>query len=287
MQISLRALEGFEAAARLGSVAKAAAELGLSRTAISHRISELEAALGVPLIDRTDHDWTLSPAGAALQQHLASAFAQIRVGLDAARKSNPASDIVLSASPFFAARFLSGALDGALPARFGGKLHVIVENRFVDLQADEANCAVRFGGGHWPGLSAHHLLDVAFGPVCKPAPDSLAQRMATERQTRLVFAGDGDSWSHYDAAFGTAYAASRAVTFDSFVGALQACLAGQGVMMAPVDLLGNYLGTGQLIRVHPYTLASRHAFYFVAHPAHAARPDFVHLREWLERSVAA
>ena len=63
---SLRLLSGFEAAARLGSFSRAAEELYLSQSAISHQIQQLEEQLGQPLFSRVGRGVELTVAGEVL-----------------------------------------------------------------------------------------------------------------------------------------------------------------------------------------------------------------------------
>ncbi len=64
---SLKLLTGFEAAARLGSFSRAAEELYLSQSAISHQIHELETQIGQPLFHRIGRGVELTVAGEVLR----------------------------------------------------------------------------------------------------------------------------------------------------------------------------------------------------------------------------
>ncbi|MPQ72180.1 LysR family transcriptional regulator, partial [Pseudomonas sp. MWU12-2323] len=79
---SLRLLAGFEAAARLGSVSRAAEALHLSQSAVSHQIQQLEAFVGQPLFQRVGRGIELTFAGQMLQQSVRRALDTLRRGLD-------------------------------------------------------------------------------------------------------------------------------------------------------------------------------------------------------------
>ena len=85
----LKALEVFEAAARLGSFRKAARELGLTGSAISHQIRVLEDLVGVPLFTRSGGIPVLTAAGRALSRRASSAFREIGAGLDESARRGP------------------------------------------------------------------------------------------------------------------------------------------------------------------------------------------------------
>ncbi|WP_027468193.1 LysR family transcriptional regulator [Deefgea rivuli] len=78
---SLKLLTGFEAAARLGSFARAADELFLSQSAISHQINELETQIGQPLFHRVGRGVELTVAGEVLQRSVRLSIETLRNGL--------------------------------------------------------------------------------------------------------------------------------------------------------------------------------------------------------------
>ncbi len=79
--VSLRGLEVFEALARTGSVAGAAARLGMSAPAVSQQLKNLDAALGVELIDHSRRPMTLTPAGRTFLRRAETALEALRKGL--------------------------------------------------------------------------------------------------------------------------------------------------------------------------------------------------------------
>lgn len=77
--ITLRGLEVFEALAETGSVAQAAAAMGLSQPAVSQQIRNLETALGTDLLDHGKRPMQLTPAGRAYLARTADVLAQLRL----------------------------------------------------------------------------------------------------------------------------------------------------------------------------------------------------------------
>lgn len=70
-------LQGFAAAARLGSMSRAASEVGLTQGAVSRQIASLEAWVGVPLFDRVGRNVALNPAGRAYLAEIDPALRRI------------------------------------------------------------------------------------------------------------------------------------------------------------------------------------------------------------------
>lgn len=97
---SLKLLTGFEAAARLGNFSRAADELALSQSAISHQIQQLEAQLGQPLFRRRGRGVELTIAGEVLQRSVQRAMDTLRGGLDRiATYLNPGLVVLVCPAP--------------------------------------------------------------------------------------------------------------------------------------------------------------------------------------------
>jgi LysR family transcriptional regulator, glycine cleavage system transcriptional activator len=279
---SLKLLAGFEAAARSGSFAEAASEMGVSRSAISHQIRELEDHLGVSLFVRTDGKPRLTEAGVLLARHVTAGMAEIRRGLETLSAQNMTRRISLSAPPFFASRFLRPHQSPLID------LNLIVESRHADFDTSDVDAAVRFGDGRWPGLRAEKLVSVRYAPVCAPRLRASADDDGTllAHGARLSFAGEGSGWDAIDRTLPLARsAAAKTIVYDGFLGALHACLEGQGVMLAPIDLLTDYIERDRLVQITEESFPSTNGFHVVAPPARFEQPEIILLRRWLANAV--
>ena len=164
----LKALHAFEAACRLGSFAAGAKELGVTPSAISHQVQQLEAFLGTRLFARQAGRAVLTGAGRSYAGEIKTAFAVIRDATLVASPQSQAGHLVIAASPSFAARWLQPRLSGFLR----------------DLSGREGPCgnsewSGRIGEGSlrhsgrlrpsigWPGPS-HSLADRAPAAVMQP-----------------------------------------------------------------------------------------------------------------------
>src|SRR5689334_22025699 len=103
---SLNGLHAFEAAARLQSCTRAAAELQVTRTAVSHRILRLEAQLGVRLFVRGARGLALTADGADYLPEVRAAFAKLRAATDDLRRSRRKRVVRVGATPTLAAKWL-------------------------------------------------------------------------------------------------------------------------------------------------------------------------------------
>src|SRR6476646_2239339 len=102
----LSALRAFEAAARLKSFSKAAAELSVTPAAISHQIHALEADLGVKRFDRRSRAVELTASAGLLLPGLTDAFAGIQASVRRLRAHNDTGTLTVTASPSIAGKWL-------------------------------------------------------------------------------------------------------------------------------------------------------------------------------------
>ncbi|KEY57117.1 LysR substrate-binding domain-containing protein [Serratia sp. DD3] len=161
---SLTALRAFEAAARLGSFKKAAEELAVTATAISHRIRVLEEYLEHPLFLRKVRAVELTQNGEALFTAVHSSFETIALAIERIRKPSR-SLVTLSTTPAFATKWLVPRLADFHEAHPDIDLHIHASNTPVDLNAGTIDLAIRYGQGQYGGVISTLLLEDNFAPV--------------------------------------------------------------------------------------------------------------------------
>ena len=284
----LKALEVFEAVARLGGFQKAARELGLTGSAISHQIRVLEDLVGEPLFTRAGGTPVLTKAGEALSRRASAAFREIAAGLDELGAARADAALCVSAPPHFAARFLVGRLERFAKRHPAIQVKLSVESRHVDFDREPIDLAVRFGSGAWTGLRAEMLFRPRIAAVCAPgvlAPGATSEELARQTWLRLSIEGDA-AQARYLAAAGISLAKPMAeLRFDTFVAALQAALDGQGVMLAPLETVQPLLAEGRLVLPFAVELRAAHGFHLVAPPARFDQPKAAAFRRWLRGEI--
>ncbi|MGQ0660824.1 LysR substrate-binding domain-containing protein, partial [Sphingosinicella sp.] len=163
---SLRAISAFEAAARHQSFAKAALELNLTTSAVSHAIKGLETRLRTRLFDRAGRRVALTPEGQTLAVRVRLSLSLLGDAFDTSpwlRRDR----LVVSTLSSIAGR-LAPSL-GDFRRRFPDiELELRCGAALADLTADEVDVAIRFGPGGWTGLQARHLGDESLFPVASP-----------------------------------------------------------------------------------------------------------------------
>lgn len=284
----LAALRAFEAAARHLSFRRAAAELGVTPTAISHQIRLLEATLGLALFVRAVRRVALTAAGQRLYPALRDGFDAFERGLADLSPQAGRKAVTLTATTLFTARRLLPAL-GAFRAQHPGfDLRLHASDELVDLAAGLADIAVRYGSGPFAGLITEPLLSERFGVLCSPslglsAPEDLTRvPLLHVEWKRPDMAPDWRRWARLAGLTGLAVEAGPRLTDDGY--ALQAAVAGHGAVIASLVLAAPELEAGLL--VHPFgPVIAGGTYHVAATPENMACADVRAVRDWLRDSA--
>lgn len=286
----LAALRAFEAAARHLSFKRAAAELGVTPTAISHQVRLLEAVLDLKLFDRGVREVSLTQVGQQLFPALRDGFDTLADALAALRKPGRRM-LTLTAVRAFATHLLVPRVDAFRAAHPGLDLRLHASEVVLDLAAGEADAAVRYGRGPFPGLVSEPLLAVRFAPLCSPSlgltrPEQLADVPLLHNEW-LRKGPDMPSWAHWGALAGLrGIDWRRGTVFTDEGHAVQAAIAGKGVVLLSPLVLADEIARGLLVQPFGPSLPGL-AFHFV-HPGDPRRSDdMAALRAWLADAVAA
>lgn len=284
---SLSALRAFEAAARRQSFKDAADELAVTPTAISHQIRRLEEELGTPLFVRHTRRVVPTATGRALATRLGGAF---DIMADAVAQARPRSGrrlATLSATLAFSARLLvprAGEFRTLYP---GWDLRLHASDEPIDLAAGEADVAIRYGRGHYPGLVSVPLMAERFAPVCSPRiaperPEDLARVTLIHFDWLLAKPHNKTpSWRDWaDVAGLSGLDTEAGLTFTDENSAIEAAVAGQGVALLSLPLLAPELRTGVLVQPFGPVIEGL-GFDFVYPEGAEERPEVATLSDWV------
>src|ERR1700744_5095211 len=167
--IPLNALRAFEAAARHLSFTRAADELCVTQTAISHQVKGLEQRLGVALFRRSSRGLRLTDEGVALAPTLFEVFGAIDRLFEQFEAGGVREVLTVSAVGTFVVGALLERLAGFRAAHPLVDLRLFANNNKVDLVAEGLDYAVRFGDGAWRGCEAERVCSAPLSPLCTPA----------------------------------------------------------------------------------------------------------------------
>ncbi|MGH8864650.1 MAG: LysR substrate-binding domain-containing protein [Burkholderiales bacterium] len=282
----LGALRVFEAAARRLSFKLAAEELNVTPTAVSHQVRMLEKILGAKLFERRTRHVRLTASGHALFPTLREGLDGFEHAIDAIRRSPVPKVAILSSTIAFVAKRLAPRAGSFRTAHPDWTLRLDASNEPVDLEAD-ADAAVRYGSGNYPGLLVEPLFQDRFSPVCIP---KLARAVKENlKSATLVHFDWGPARSDERASVWRTWleqsrikgiAADAGLSFTDEMSAVQATIAGQGVGLLSLTLVAEELDSGVLVQ--PFSLSMESFRYDLVYSARAIdRPATTLLRNWV------
>ncbi len=281
----LNAIKTFEAAARLGSFSRAAEELNVTHGAVSRQVRALEDWLGAPLFRRTSRNAVPTQAGSDLLAEAGPALDQLAEASRRVRSSSLARGVLNIASiPTFSMRWLIPRLSSFQREHPGLELRIVNASTSAERFGMDAD-AVISGPASPPGWIGTRFMGEALLPLLSP---ELMQKCGLrapadlERHTLLHAATRRRAWMRWLGAAGIPdLKPANEQVFEHFYFAIQAALAGLGVVMGPLALVGEEVRDGRLLApIREPALRARG--YFVHVPASGSdAPAIVALRKWL------
>ncbi|MEO0763317.1 MAG: LysR substrate-binding domain-containing protein [Pseudomonadota bacterium] len=249
-------LRTFEAAARNGSFKAAAAELGVTPTAVSHQIRALEDALDTALFVRRTRAVELTEAGSRLAPAVHAAFVSIRAAVEEIAEAEQVLTVTTTAA--FATLRLMPRLP-AFEARWPG-LRVRVETGagLVDLRRDRrVDVAIRYAAEVPEGPHAVALMTERFGAYAAPMwvkgdPSEAPVLIETDWHQPTLAHVTWDTW--FSAAGGTRRPDAQILRYEEEHYVLQAAIAGHGLALMSSALVGDAVHQGLLTPVRPHVI---------------------------------
>jgi LysR family transcriptional regulator, glycine cleavage system transcriptional activator len=290
---SLNGLRAFDAAARHLSFTRAAAELNVTQTAISHQIRRLEDQLGVRLFVRRNRALLLTREAQDYLPAVRAAFDDLRRATARLRRPDRDGLLTVSTTASLAAKWLVTRVAAFQDAHPAIEVRITTSTHLVDFRREEVDVAVRYGRGSWPGLRAQWLMAEDIFPVCSPAllngAKPLRRPQDLAHHTLLHASVSREDWQLWLTAAGlpVALAHRRGLTFDQSFMALQAATEGLGVALGRTRIAESDLAAGRLVVPFDVVLPSDAGFYIVAPEDTADAPKIALFRDWLLRSVTS
>lgn len=253
-------LLAFIAVARAQSFTRAAAQLGVSQSALSHTIRALEARMGVRLLTRTTRSVSPTEAGERLLLNVAPRFEEIEAELAAVGelRDKPAGTIRITASENAAETALWPRLAKLLPKYPQIKVEVTTQPRFTDIVAERYDMGVRLGDEVAKDMTAVRISpDVRFAIVGSPAylakhpaptkPQDLADHACIN--LRLMSHGDLYAWELKKGRQKVNVRVEGQLVFNGTRPILHAALAGFGLGYVPHEVARPYIAKRLLKQV--------------------------------------
>lgn len=284
---SLNALAAFEAAARHLSLTRAAAELNVTPGAVSKQVKNLESEIGRPLFVRLHRSLQLTGEGEQVYASLRQAFEQLSATLQQVSRSGRVRTVSIGSTMAFAQLWLMPRLGEFWNAHQDIIIDHMISDRMQDLQRTDVDLRIRYGDGLWPDEEAMKLFDDRIVAVASPGFSSL-RRIKSVRdlaQFQLLSVEGADwtwtSWADFLREAGAPHRRLNVRRFNSYVIALQAAQAGQGVALGWLSLVRPLLARRSLVQVTDAAMVPPHAFYVTWTARKPLTREANILRDWL------
>jgi LysR family glycine cleavage system transcriptional activator len=286
----LNALRAFDATARHLTVVKAADELSVTPSAVSHQLRTLEDALGVQLFTRNKTRLKLTSHGEALLPSVRAAFQMIASAAARMGDTVMVGDLVVSAPVGLSSRLITRHIGEFLTAHPDVRFKLIASNDDKEVYAPSVDVCIRYGTGIWPDRQVRLLSPVAIFPLCSPALINGPQGLRTldDLKHHLLLCEDGGAeWTRWLLAAGARTEGFRMTEMGNAHIAIEAALHGQGVALGDSLLVGDDLAEGRLVRLFEQSVTAKHAYYMVCRHEVGESPLVAGFTDWMLSKVRA
>lgn len=285
----LVALRAFEAVARLGSVRRAALELGVDHAAVARHVRNLEAALGVRLLDAGSRGSQPTSEGRRLYETTATAFDMIAAAAGELRPAARRGELRIWCVPGLAIRWLMPRLSALEAVVADYDLVLRPTDQVPDLTRGEADVEIRFQERPATGVRCERLAEPRFFPVASPA--FLAARAPIGRPADLtglplIHEESREQWRRWLSAAGVEPVPPLNGPRLWYANvAIEAVLLDQGIALVNRLQVGPELDDGRLLELCD-TEVRFGAYVLQADAARWSEPAMLRLRRWLAAEMA-
>jgi DNA-binding transcriptional LysR family regulator len=253
--IRIEGLSAFTAVAEAGSISAAAKRLGLSKSVVSERLSELEREVGVRLVQRTTRRLSLTEDGHAFLARARRIVAEVQDSLNemSERRGELTGPLRLSGPVAFGTLHLGPALYPFLQQHPGISLTLDLDDRFVDIAADGYDAVIRHGPVVGGRLAARRL--ASSRRMLVASPDYLARHGAPSSvddlraHRAILFSHREADWRFAAEGGAIVVRPERALRVNNGLILRDAAVAGLGIALVATFLVYEQLRAGALTRL--------------------------------------
>jgi LysR family glycine cleavage system transcriptional activator len=288
---SLNALKTFVVAARSLNFTRAADELGVTQTAVSHQIKGLEAYLQIQLFQRKNNALELTDKGVIYYDSLRSAFDIISSATAAVADHKAERTLVLAVRQTFATWWLIPRLPKFQARHPEIEVKLVSANLPFDFANDNIDAAIR-PGVNWSSCEYSKVLPITISPVCSPRLLSQSHGLQEPRNlamhTIVRVATSPDDWDIWLKSVGLGDLKGRhELVVDNYSYAWHLAMRGMGVTMGRFPLIEQGFRSGDLVTPFPDCAVRRKEWYYLISPKVGSRGREVRLfRRWLSAEAA-
>ena len=286
----LNSLRALEVVSRHTSFRDAAKELHVTAAAVGQQIKSLEDQVGRKLLRRHSAGYVLTSEALAAVSDLRAAFDRLSSAVNTLSQGSRRV-LTITVVPSLAAMWLVPRLHEFERQYPDIDLLLHSSEGVVDLDKGGADLAIRYGSGVYAGAESTRLFDGELFPVCSPRLAAGPPRMKIPPDLRgkpLVHVdwhpahGVWPGWSAWLKAAGVDSVDPRkGLRFSDDGMAIQAAVAGRGVVLASAALARDHLAARRLVRPFKVSIATNFAYYVVCPKERAQDADIAAFRQWV------
>ncbi|MGL4640094.1 MAG: LysR substrate-binding domain-containing protein [Shewanella sp.] len=284
------ALQSFIIAARLGSISATAEEIGLTQSAVSRQISQLEEMIGKPLFTRSGRRVVLTPEGADYARAIGPALDLIRRATAEMIAQKNESEFTIATLPSFGMRWLAPRLPSLTRAHPEMIVNFAARSESFIFADTHFDAAIHYGVPDWTGMAHDMLFKEDTVPVCAP---NFLERYAINTVADishcplLGLSQRPSAWDDWFALHNLMPNFNMAGRFDHFLMLAQAAVAGTGIALIPRFLIEPELQSGTLVIPIDSSLQDDQAYYLVYPHERLGNAKFKILRDWFVAEALA
>ncbi len=290
----LSALRGFEAAARLGSFSKAASELHMTQSAISHQIKLLEEFFDQPLFKRINRAVELTDAGADFLDTTTQSLDILAQGSYRLEFYKKPGSVVLTTTPAFAAKWLIHRLPNLREQHPVIDPWIHTTDEQDSLEHSEVDIGIWYGDGDWPGLETVKLFDDAVTPLYSPDMPVRGKAIETPADLRnqvLIHVEQVERREDWRSWFSLAEVEET----DTVTGlnlsdtglALECAASGQGIVLGSKILAADLIESGKLLQPFDLAVPTEQNYYLVSTKEKLQQPEVLQMFNWIAEQSEA
>jgi LysR family transcriptional regulator, glycine cleavage system transcriptional activator len=281
-------LRAFEAAARTGSMRQAGNDIGVSHTAISRHVRNLEAWTGRKLLVTSPRGATLTQEGEIFFTTVSKAFQMIAAAALELRPSTRRGMLRIWSMPGLATRWLAPRLSMIEKTLVGAEIVLRAIDRLPNFARSEADVMVGYGDQSKLPAGAIPLIAPRMFPVASKrwiAQNGTPANLAALCKLPLIHEESRQQWTEWFEAAGITLTRplSGPLLWDANLG-LDAALAGQGVALASRLTAGDEIESGNLVELLN-TNVRLQSYYLIIRPDLIRDPLTIRFQQWIEAHI--
>lgn len=275
---SMRALESFEAVARLGNVTRAAEELGRTQGAVSRSIAGLEEYIGHELFFRDRRQLILKEAARAYLNKVVSILDSLERETQSIISMRDEENVLrLGVLPTLASRWLMPKLAGYLTDGSSTELHLVKGLGRTDFEKQQVDIAIECSQEAPEGLVSRNLFNEEVVAVISP---ELYKTNEKKKYNKLIMPARSEAWDIWSHAR-KGPAASTSTLFENYMMMIEAACLGLGVAVVPTIYVDQDIESGRLITPFGKPILSGRAYWLTYTELSSRKQKVVDFVNWL------